>query len=227
MGIFNYIDTFFFISLGITFVLILLLVFHFKQRISDLEDKTQTMFEIINNIVKELSLVKNNCCCCNSRFTQIPKENFMPFHLNCAPGIFSTQNEKIIVSDDEEEEEDEEDDEADDDADDEEDNDTDDDDDDVDREDDDEGNNIKIVNLDVTDSVELNEVETILEETYHTVETAETEEKGPIQIDTSKEMYKKMTIQALKNLVVTKGLSGDANKLKKNELIKLLEQNEE
>ena len=53
MGIFNYIDTFFFISLGITFILILLLVFHFKQRVADLEEKNATMFEIINNIVKK------------------------------------------------------------------------------------------------------------------------------------------------------------------------------
>ena len=58
MGLFNYIDTFFFISLGITFILILLLVFHFKQRISTLEQKTETMFEIINNIVQELVQIK-------------------------------------------------------------------------------------------------------------------------------------------------------------------------
>jgi hypothetical protein len=60
MGIFNYIDTFFFISLGITFILILLLVFHFKQRIATLENKNDTMFEIINNIVQELSSIKNS-----------------------------------------------------------------------------------------------------------------------------------------------------------------------
>ena len=58
MGLFNYIDTFFFISLGITFVLILLLVFHFKQQIISLEHKNDTMFEIINNIVKELTALK-------------------------------------------------------------------------------------------------------------------------------------------------------------------------
>ena len=60
MGIFNYIDTFFFISLGITFILILLLVFHFKQRMSASEQKNDTMFEIINNIVKEITTIKNS-----------------------------------------------------------------------------------------------------------------------------------------------------------------------
>ena len=58
MGLFNFIETFFFISLGITFVLILLLVYHFKQRMSTLEQKGDTMFEIINNMVQELTSVK-------------------------------------------------------------------------------------------------------------------------------------------------------------------------
>ena len=59
MGIFNYIDTFFFISLGITFVFILLIVYHFKQQIKSLEQKNDTMFEIINNIVKEITNIRN------------------------------------------------------------------------------------------------------------------------------------------------------------------------
>jgi hypothetical protein len=58
MGFYDFMETFFFVSLGITFVLILLLVYHFKQRIFTLEQKTDTMFEIINNIVKELSNLK-------------------------------------------------------------------------------------------------------------------------------------------------------------------------
>jgi cobalamin biosynthesis protein CobT len=58
MGLFNFIETFFFISLGITFVLILLLVYHFKQRISSLEHKCDTMFEIINNVVQEVTIVR-------------------------------------------------------------------------------------------------------------------------------------------------------------------------
>ena len=61
MGVFNFIETFFFISLGITFVLILLLVYHFKQRLNSIEQKSDTMFEIINNIVTELTSVKQYC----------------------------------------------------------------------------------------------------------------------------------------------------------------------
>ena len=59
MGFFNIIETFFFLSLGITFVLILLLVYHFKQRLSSLENKCDTVFEIISNIVKELNNIKH------------------------------------------------------------------------------------------------------------------------------------------------------------------------
>ena len=58
MGLFNFIETFFFISLGITFMLILLLVYHFKQRLNTLEQKSNTMFEIINNIVSEITSIK-------------------------------------------------------------------------------------------------------------------------------------------------------------------------
>ena len=58
MGFFNFIETFFFLSLGITFVLILLLVYHFKQRLTTLENKCDTVFEIISNLVKEVSNIK-------------------------------------------------------------------------------------------------------------------------------------------------------------------------
>lgn len=58
MGVFNFMETFFFISLGITFILILLLVYHFKQRLSMVEQKSDTMFDIMNNIVKEMTVIK-------------------------------------------------------------------------------------------------------------------------------------------------------------------------
>lgn len=59
MGFFNFIETSFFVSLGITFILILLMVYHFKERLSGLEQKGDTMFEIINNIVREMTNLKN------------------------------------------------------------------------------------------------------------------------------------------------------------------------
>lgn len=59
MGFFSFIETFFFISLIITFVLLAMLVYHFKQRILKLEDKTNTLVEIVNDIVKEMKSVSN------------------------------------------------------------------------------------------------------------------------------------------------------------------------
>ena len=69
MGFFNFIETSFFVSLGITFILILLMVYHFKERLSGLEKKGDTMFEIINNIadIKKSPNFLNVCvilwCC--------------------------------------------------------------------------------------------------------------------------------------------------------------------
>ena len=58
MALFDFVENFFFISLGITFALILLLIYHFKQRISSVERKGDTMYELMTNIVKELKFVK-------------------------------------------------------------------------------------------------------------------------------------------------------------------------
>jgi hypothetical protein len=58
MGLFNFIETIFFFSLAITFLLILLLVYHFKQRINTIEQRSDTMFEIINGVVKEITNIK-------------------------------------------------------------------------------------------------------------------------------------------------------------------------
>jgi hypothetical protein len=58
MAFFDFIENFFLISLGITFALILLLIYHFKQRISSMERKGDTMYELISNIVSEMRFMK-------------------------------------------------------------------------------------------------------------------------------------------------------------------------
>jgi len=254
MGIFNYIDTFFFISLGITFILILLLVFHFKQRVADLEEKTTTMFEIINNIVKELNSTKELCCLAN---TIRPSEEKIPIDLCCSPTFTAaTKQEKIIVSDAESEStgsdseyesEDESEDESE-------------------NEFDEppamlkigeeaiiEEGNVKIIAVEIGETIEVGELEEAFEnneddrpeeivnieasedlkveklDTDLANETLEAEEPAidlPA-VETSKEIYRKMTLQALKGLVITKGLCSDPSKMKKNDLLKLLESNDE
>ena len=67
-------ETFFFLSLGITFVLILLLVYHFKQRLTTVEAKRDTMFDIMNTMVKEMGVIKAMA----SRPLSIPTPFSMP-----------------------------------------------------------------------------------------------------------------------------------------------------
>jgi hypothetical protein len=254
MGIFNYIDTFFFISLGITFILILLLVFHFKQRVADLEEKNATMFEIINNIVKEVSSVKENCCLVN---TIRPHEEKIPVDFCCLPTISRPKTEKIVVSDAES------DDDYSESADDESLYSDDEDDEDSSKNvpellnilDDAnlEENSIKIINVEITETIDVFESENVSENNdddriEEVVNLADPEEiqieklesdtnqeslvlEGPAldsqSVETSKDIYRKMTLQALKTLVITKGLHTDPSKMKKNELLRLLETNED
>jgi len=58
MGLFSIIETFFFISLGITILLVALLVYHFKQRVSSLEQKYETLLNIVTGVVKQLSNIQ-------------------------------------------------------------------------------------------------------------------------------------------------------------------------
>jgi hypothetical protein len=64
--------------------------------------------------------------------------------------------------------------------------------------------------------------EYIIEPTEETESVKEQEKK-----ESEKEVYKKMSMTALKTLVISKGLCSDASKLKKQDLLKLLENIEE
>ena len=60
MGLSYIMDSVLYICLAITFVLILLIVYHFKQRVSALEAKQDTMFELVNNMVQEMQNMRAN-----------------------------------------------------------------------------------------------------------------------------------------------------------------------
>jgi hypothetical protein len=255
MGVFNLIETFFFLSLAITFVLILLLVNHFKQRINTIEQKCDTMFEIINNMMQQIDSMVH-------RINIMQKPQFMsyaPFskttpeiatvnveELRSTDQISMVMKDKIVVSDDEDDEEEDDESEYDESEcnDSEGDNDED--------EWDDENvvtdeSKIKIINVDIQDKINVEnleedegqEITTDLEEVHPEVDMVQMIEESEIQIEkvdndvsyinddnnheNSKDVYNKMNVQDLKKLVITKGLCSDASKLKKNELLKLLE----
>ena len=129
MALFKFIETFFFISLAITFLLVLLLVYHFKQRLGLIEQKTDNMFEIVNNIVKELNIIRNAQINSNqfSGFPQTPNLTRMspPFFVPPTPqGVNNiyvsltekTENEtKVLDDDDDGDDEDDDEDDSDDD----------------------------------------------------------------------------------------------------------------
>jgi len=283
MSIFNFIETFFFISLGITFVLISLLVYHFRQRIIVLESKNDTMFEIINNIVKELTNVRNTILYMNpSQMELMQHANLMQEHFSEQfdnTELKHTPIEHYIVEDEDDEHEDDDDDDDEDEDDDDEDDDDDDEDEDdededVDDEDDDDDDNdkeeydtlvdntqkikvslesndlqpVKIVNVNIEstslDIEELNdlameEVNSLEEEPIGDIDVnadpvivhkilnelvdATAESEITVEESKTKDIYKNMNTQQLKQLVITKGLSTNPSKLKKNELIQLLE----
>jgi hypothetical protein len=269
MGLFSLIETFFYISLGITFILILLLVFHFKQRITSVEKKNETMFDIINNIVKELTVIRNYQIMA-TQFTNmqydIGQNNVS--HMNTVYSVSNNVNDtminahKVIANHDDDDEDDDEDD---DDEDDDEDEDDDDDEDDVEDDDDEDDKmppletfdleeEIKVINVDIENQqIQSDNIpsESVLEDETQENDELPTEiiESDPIQVqkvdldnedhlentsmsdetssqlDNSKEVYRKMTLTALKTLVITKGLCTDPSKMKKPELVKMLETN--
>lgn len=261
MGFFNFIETFFFLSLGITFVLILLLVYHFKQRVTTLEQKCDTMFDILNTMVKELNAVRN---------AQVMLQQF-PFS-QLRPGLSPHLDpSKIPVSDDDETSEDSSDigdNSSDDESDD---NSVSNDEGEGDESDDDDempplvetassAGSVKIINVEIGDTIELDEhildpvSDTELEnsaeekleppqelqsedpirvEKMNATETVEepvatlenTEPNTSMEIP--KDMYRRMPLQNLKALVISKGLSSDPGRLKKIDLVRMLEEAEE
>ena len=99
MGVFNFMETSFIISLGITFVLILLLIYHFKQRLTASESKQDTMFEIINNLAQELNNVKGHL----GQLTMMTRPS-TPYPFNTANSNITFSHEKVAQNDEPDEE---------------------------------------------------------------------------------------------------------------------------
>ena len=286
MGVFSFMETFFFISLGITFVMIIMLVYHFKQRIIVLERKHDTMFDIVNNIVKQIKNMQVSITYLGENqhvnFHPSKHENVVTFSngllptnthefnimFNDGPEIEPHKNtqedsdgENDSSEDDDDDNEDNDEDDDDDDSadDDDDDNDSaDDDDDDNDSADDDEPetkkiivsdddnqveSNIKVINVDIAENdttesndlgiVEISEIEsTLLKQNMELndedivirkIENTKTEEVANDSTKDNKEIYKKMSLAVLRATAIEKGLSTDPSKLKKQELVQLLE----
>ena len=194
MGAFNFIESFFLLSLGITFVLIVLLVYHFKQRLGSMEQKCDTMFDIVQNLVKELKAVKTAC---------------LEQPIVCSRLEPKCMMQSFVESDD--------DDSDDDDSDDDDENETDGDVKII-------NISIGDIIESETIESETNESETNESETDEAVIELDVTEPVPvvhkIMVATD---YKKMTVAELKRIVSSQNLATNASKLTKTELLKLLE----
>jgi hypothetical protein len=238
MGLFNMLEMFFFVSLAITFVLILFLVYHFRQKMTSMENRCDAMFEIINNIVKELNN-RNN----------LVAHSGIPENVLFKPDIsYFEQQEmsKLVVSDNEYEAEDEADES------DEEDDESDEEEDESDEEDDnvilpeiiDDESSVKVINMEIREidseivANDENQTDNIDEEDPDIHNGLDTESVNNIHVEklettlenvvndapiVDMDVYRKMNLNALKALVIEKGYASDTTKMKKVDLLKLLE----
>ena len=206
MSAFGFMETSFFISLGISFVLILLLVYHFKQRLSVAEGKLDTMFEIINNLAQELSNVKSVIVHNNRPSTPFPHN--MVIRPNVPVDSVIMEGGKIEEGEDNSESEYDSDDEY---------------------SDDEDSDDEKIIVSDVDEddiSVDLvsEEYEIANEETANT-ELVTDEVPVDVTQDISEIVpdFLKMNLGDLRSYITEKGWIEDASKMKKAQIIKLIE----
>ena len=230
MANFSLFETFFFITLAITFILILLLVYHFKQRISSIEARGDKMIAALQDITDEINNMKR------------PPQTLAPYPVNLGNDFLPAtmthdlneyedldelddleeiQLKKEIEeeddgdADDEEEDEDEEDEEDEEEEEEEEEEDEDEDEDDEDAdEDEDEDEDEGVTKVIKVDNLNNDPVEE---------ESSKDLEKKEEQM----EIYRKMTLTELRQHVITKGLTTNASKMKKGDLLALLENHEE
>jgi len=217
MGFFSLLETFFFISLAITFVLIIMLVYHFKGRLVAIEDRYHTMFEIVNSLVKEMKNLRDTMIQIQSQPeapafegngpTGFPTDLFRMFQ--SGPGMFPSSRveeddeyeeqeyKKIVVSDTE-----------------------------LDSEDEYDEDNVKVISLAIEpeETVSLAELEEPIDIDLSPEEDEEPVEPVIEEPSSSESMdYRKLDVSYLKTMVLTRGLATDTKKMKKSELIRLLE----
>jgi hypothetical protein len=195
-------------SLAVLIILIGMLVYYFKKRIVEIEQKTAKCLEIAQDVYMQHMQMKNEV------FSILSPQNVNQTY---NPVISQSANEKIHVVLSEESDDDDYDD---------------DDDDDDDSSDDDDDTSVKIVNVNLTfpEECEIN-IDDEESDDNEIVDEPEPEivslEPALIVVNkvesVSKEELQKMTPAALKSLIISKGVSAETvNKLKKKELIDML-----
>ena len=212
MAVFNFMETTFVISLGITFVLVLLLIYHFKQRLSIAENKQDTMFEIVNNLAQELNNIKislSNAVMSPAPYpfsnVQNEEQNLSEIDLQASElNDFSLIHKQEDEIDSEEESSEDDDSDISDDSDDEEE---------------------KIIVSEDEDNISVEDVTDKEVEQQEQIENIPHEKKEEEQeLEASVPNFSKMNLGALKSYIIEKGLVEDASKMKKAQILALIEQ---
>jgi hypothetical protein len=247
MPAFNFFEMILLISLAITFVLILFLVYHFKQRITTTEEKTDTMFDIINNMAQEMTNIRTAMNMVNTpappaNITHVPSFTKIDVSDEESDSEYETDSEDGESGDSEHEDEDEESDDG-----------EPEDEDENEESDDGKHEDVKHISMDLDNEIdtqinsddvnsdnndvdekeqpptELNDTNLVVEKLDEVVKHIEEEEESESldgRITYSHSNYRKMNLANLRQMVVTRGLSTDTSKMKKNDIIALLENNE-
>ena len=212
---FNLFESFFLMSLGITFSLILILFYHFKERIRFIENKTDNLFSLIQDLAEELKKPNYDKLNSGSPYNVLNNENQSgsPFVGNVALDQvligtdlknFENNLEEVemeedvdnidelsdFVESDIEEEDDE--------------KVIEDDDEEEDIEDDDENENFE--------KITIPDIKIVKQDT----DTEQTHESN------KRINFKKMHVGDLRAMIIEKGLCEDPSKMKKGELIELI-----
>jgi hypothetical protein len=213
---FQLVDCFFFVSLGITFLLLFLMAFHFKTRISTLEKKNNALADMCTTIVAKISQVKQMVVAQNAHSLP-PNPEEMHMH-SMIPNIFfrsPNHNSSVEIIEIPESESDDSDS---------------DDDEDKERESESDDESLE-------EEIELNELK-VEEEPIHLEKTMDVLEVVVPDADLQSEVFslainhddknsfKKMNVQMLRTLVISKGLCTDPSKMKKLDLLKMLSDSE-
>ena len=225
MTSFTLFETFFFLTLAITFILILLIIYHFKKRLSTLEERSDKLFSIIQCMAEDLPKVPQPTHIFDNQMSSYPiTENEIHTinleEIDDSNKFLDSFHSKSIGLAKEREPWDEEDNESD------EDNDEEEEDDEV--EDDEEEEDNEEDEEDEEDEEEDDEEDEKVEEDEKIVidltkKVIEIDESALLEKSDLNEEYNKMSIAELKQVITNKGKSVPSmGKMKKKDLLNLL-----
>ena len=218
---FSFMETSFIISLGITFVLLLLLIYHFKQRLTVTESKQDTMFEILNNLAQELNNMKMGISLMERPPTPYPHNHVSTNHISIQSELEDMISENADSDDDYDSEYD---------SDSDSDSHSDDDDKIVVSDEDDNEDNISVEEIrpseDINDRADSLVVD-ILENIQTNTQEPEIIKSDQIQESQSeKPDFNKMNLGTLKNYITEQGWVQDASKMKKAQILSLIQEHQ-